>query len=169
MRSGLVKKTVLSFIVFFSLLFMNTIVILVCLVTVLNCMSKFQSSSTRQCQTICEFTRPAFSNLESLCTFRNSLIHISSKYSRKRCSPLFLTGSNFNKLPTITVLLLAGDIETNPGLEVVQNTFPCRLCEVDANWYKSNGGIACESCDVWYHRSCADLNMSSFNRLASSL
>ena len=129
-------------------------------------MSKFQSSSTRQCQTICEFTRPAFSNLESLCTFRNRLIHISSKYSRKRCSPLFLTGSNSNKLLTITVLLLAGDIETNPGPEVVQNTFPCGLCEVDANW--SNGGIACESCDVWYHRSCADLNMSSFNRLASS-
>ena len=129
-------------------------------------MSKFQSSSTRQCQTICEFTRPAFSNLESLCTFRNSLIHIPSKYSRIRCSPLFLTGSNLNKLLTITVLLLAGDIETNPGPEVVQNTFPCGLCEVDANW--SNGGIACESCDVWYHRSCAVLNMSSFNRLASS-
>ena len=49
---------------------------------------------------------------------------------------------------------------------MVQNTFPCGLCEVDANW--SEGGIACESCDVWYHRSCADLNMSSFNRLASS-
>ena len=121
-------------------------------------MSKFQSSSTRQCQTIssiCEFTRPAFSNLESLCMFRSSLIHISSKYSRKRCSPLFLTGSNSNKLLTITVLLLAGDIETNPGPEVVQNTFPCGLCVVDANW--SEGGIACESCDVWYHRSCADL------------
>ena len=49
---------------------------------------------------------------------------------------------------------------------MVQNTFPCGLCEVDANW--SEGGIACESCAVWYHRSCADLNMSSFNRLASS-
>ena len=145
---------------------MNIIVILLCLVTVLNCMTKFQRSSTRQCQTICKFTRPAFSNLESLCKFRNSLIHISSKYSRKRCSLLFLTGSNFNKLLTITVLSLAGDIETNPGQEVVQNTFPCRLCEVDANW--SNGGIACESCDVWYHRSCTNLKISSFNRLASS-
>ena len=71
-----------------------------------------------------------------------------------------------NNTITITVLLLAGDIETNPSPEVVQNTFPCGLCEVDANW--SNGGIACESCDVWYHRSCADLNTSSFNRLASS-
>ena len=131
---------------------MNTILILVCLVTVLNCMSKFQSSSTtRQCQTICESTRPAFSNLESLCAFRNSLIHISSKYSRKRCYPLFLTVSNFNKLLTITVLLLAGDIETNPGPEVMQNTLPGGLCEVNAN--SSNGGIACESCEVCYHRS----------------
>ena len=129
-------------------------------------MSKFQSSSTRQCQTICEFTRPAFTNLVSLCTFRNSLIHISSKYSRKRCSPLFLTGSDSDRLLTITVLLLVGDIGTNTGPEMIQNTFPCGLCEVDANW--SEGGITCESCDMWYHRSCVDLNMSSFNRLASS-
>ena len=136
---------------------MNTIVILVCLVTVLNCMSKFQSSSTRQCQTICEFTRPAFSNLESLCTFRNSLIHISSKYSRKRCSPVS-TISYWFKLQQVTYYystFTCWDIETNPGPKVVQNTFPCGLCEVDANW--SNGGIACESCDVWYHRSALTL------------
>ena len=39
------------------------------------------------------------------------------------------------------------------------------MCEIDANW--SNGGIACEHCDIWYHRDCARLNLSSFNRLAS--
>ena len=33
------------------------------------------------------------------------------------------------------------------------------------NW--SNGGISYEHCDVWYHRDCARLNLSSFNRLAS--
>ena len=41
---------------------------------------------------------------------------------------------------------------------------PCGMWEIDANW--SNGGIACEHCDVWYHRDCASLNLSSFNRLA---
>ena len=65
----------------------------------------------------------------------------------------------------VTLLLLCGDIEPNPGPET-GTTFPCGFCDVDANW--SNGGIACEYCDVWYHRSCADLNLSSFNRLAST-
>ena len=60
-------------------------------------------------------------------------------------------------------LLLAGDVEVNPGPG--GSSFPCGLCEIEANW--SNGGIACEHCDVWYHRNCARLNLSSFNRLAS--
>ena len=61
------------------------------------------------------------------------------------------------------MLLLAGDVEVNPGPG--GSSFPCGLCEIDANW--SNGGIACKHCDVWYHRDCARLNLSSFNRLAS--
>ena len=63
----------------------------------------------------------------------------------------------------MTLLLLAGGVEVNPGPG--GSSFPCGLCEIDANW--SNGGIACEHCDVWYHRDCARLNLSSFNRLAS--
>ena len=57
------------------------------------------------------------------------------------------------------------EVETNPGPDsTLSSSFPCGLCEVDANW--SNGGIACENCDRWYHKSCADLSLSSFNRLA---
>ena len=48
----------------------------------------------------------------------------------------------------MTLLLLAGDVEVNPGPG--GSSFPCGLCEIDANWL--NGGIACEHCDVWYHR-----------------
>ena len=77
--------------------------------------------------------------------------------------PLFLAGNYSNKLLIVTLLLLAGDVEVNPGPG--GSSFPCGLCEIDANW--SNGGIACEHCDVWYHRDCARLNLSSFNRLAS--
>ena len=62
----------------------------------------------------------------------------------------------------MTLLLLAGDVEVNPGPG--GSSFSRGLCEIDANW--SNGGIACEHCDVWYHRDCARLNLSSFNRLA---
>ena len=67
---------------------------------------------------------------------------------------------NSNTLLIVTLLLLAGDVEVNPGPG--GSSLPCGLCEIDANW--SNGGIACEHCDVWYHRDCAHLNLSSFNR-----
>ena len=36
---------------------------------------------------------------------------------------------------------------------------------IDANG--STGGITCKHRDVWYHRDCVRLNLSSFNRLAS--
>ena len=65
----------------------------------------------------------------------------------------------------MTLLLLAGDVEVNPGPG--GSSFPCGLCEIDANW--SNGGIACKHCDVWYNRDCARLNLSSFTSLHSSM
>ena len=77
--------------------------------------------------------------------------------------PLFLAGNYSNMLLIVTLLLLAGDVEVNHGPG--GSSFPCGLCESDAN--RSNGGISCEHCDVWYHRDCARLNLSSFNILAS--
>ena len=93
----------------------------------------------------------------------NRLIYLSRPPKGCKCSPLFLAGNYSNKLLIVTQLLLAGDVEVNPGPG--GSSFPCGLCEIDANW--SNGGIACEHCDVWYHRDCAHLNLTSFNRLAS--
>ena len=51
--------------------------------------------------------------------------------------PLFLAGNYSNKLLIVTLLLLAGDVEVNPGPG--GSSFPCGLCDIDANW--SNGGI----------------------------
>ena len=74
--------------------------------------------------------------------------------------PLFLACNYSNKLLIVTLLLLAGDVEVNPGPG--GSSFPCGLCEIYAIW--SNGGIACEHCDEWYHMDCARLTLSSFNR-----
>ena len=76
---------------------------------------------------------------------------------------LFLAGNYSNKLLIVTLTLIARDVEVNPGPG--GSSFPCGLCEINAIW--SNGGIACEHRDVWYHRDYARLNLSSFNRLAS--
>ena len=61
-----------------------------------------------------------------------------------KCSPLFLAGNYYSKLLIVTLLLLAGDVEVNPGPG--GSFFPCVLCEMYDNW--SNGGIACKHCDV---------------------
>ena len=81
---------------------------------------------------------------------------------------LYPTVSKHSKLLVMTLLLLlAGDVETNLGPDsTLSSSFPCGLCGVDANWL--NGGIACENCDRWYHKSCADLSLSSFNRMANT-
>ena len=70
--------------------------------------------------------------------------HFSQPPNGCKCFPLFLTGNYSNKLLIVTLLLLAGDVEVNPGPG--GSSFPCGLCEIDTNW--SNGGIACEHCDV---------------------
>ena len=101
--------------------------------------------------------------LWNLCVMNNRLIYFSRPPKGCMCSPLFLAGNYFNKLLIVTLLLLAGDVEVNPGPG--GSSFPCGLCEIDANW--SNAGISCEHCDVWYHRDCACLNLSSFNRVVS--
>ena len=81
----------------------------------------------------------------------NRLIYFSRPPKGCKCSPLFLAGNYSNKLLIVTLLLLAGVVEVNPGPG--GTSFPCGLCEIDANW--SNGGIACDHCDVWYHRLCS--------------
>ena len=101
--------------------------------------------------------------LWNLCIMNNRLIYFSRLPKGCKFSPLFLVGNYSKKLLIVTLLLLAGDVEINPGPG--GSSFLCGLCEIDANW--SNGGIACEHCDVWYHRDCAWLNLSTFNRLAS--
>ena len=137
---------------------MNTVCILVCVVTGLNIILTSQKPGSTLGVTSC-CSRCAMSkeyNLWNLCIMNNRLIYFIT-------TTLLLAGNYSNKLLIVTLLVLAGDVEVNPGPG--GSSFPCGLCEIDANW--SNEGIACKHCDVWYHRDCARLNLSSFNRLAS--
>jgi hypothetical protein len=52
----------------------------------------------------------------------------------------------------ICIILLSGDIETNPGPVKNAEIFPCGLCDLPVTWEHVNG-ICCDGCDIWHHRS----------------
>ena len=116
------------------------------MVTGLNIILNFQKPGSIFGVTSCcsRYTMSKEYNLWNLCVLNNRLIYFSRPPKRCKCSLLFLAGDYSNKLLIVTLLLLAGDVEVNPGPGC--SSFPCGLCEIDANW--SNGGIACEHYDV---------------------
>lgn len=64
---------------------------------------------------------------------------------------------------TITLcLLLAGDIETNPG----PNVYPCALCDLEVTW--TCKALCCDGCNVWIHTSCVDINSAEYSLLGKS-
>ena len=145
---------------------MKLVCTLVCLVTGLVIVSKCLNTST---ETVLTVYRPDCST-QIFVLSRHIQSGRSFCFSRrpkgKGGTVLYPNVSCHSKLLIITLLLLSGDVETNPGPDSTSSTFPCGHCEVDANW--TNGGIACDNCDIWYHRDCADMNLSSFNRLANT-
>ena len=60
------------------------------------------------------------------------------------------------------MLLLSGNIELNPGPG--HSIFPCGYCQLDVSWDCS--GVACDNCEVWFHRSCADISKSGYRKLS---
>ena len=81
----------------------------------------------------------------------------------------------------LLILLLAGDIESNPG-PVTRKTrashqspppkldlseiFPCALCDRAVNW--SDQGVCCDQCSMWHHKSCIELCSKDFSLLNRS-
>ena len=54
----------------------------------------------------------------------------------------------------------------NPRSKARANIFPCGYCEKNVSWSKT--AIACDVCDVWFHRSCHSLSVSKFENLAEN-
>jgi len=63
----------------------------------------------------------------------------------------------------LLLILLAGDIQTNPGPRNA-SVFPCGTCDAAVTWTQE--GVCCNNCSIWYHKSCEDIskNMSYLNR-----
>ena len=56
------------------------------------------------------------------------------------------------------VLLNANDCHPNPGPRTPK--FPCQICGKACKWSKVVHSIACNNCELWFHRQC--LNMNTF-------
>ena len=61
------------------------------------------------------------------------------------------------------MLVIAGDVHVNPGPRLC-DIFPCGYCEQHVSW--RDMGIACNDCDMWYHKSCVDMSTSEYIRLS---
>jgi hypothetical protein len=61
------------------------------------------------------------------------------------------------------MVLLAGDISTNPGPQQV--TDMCVLCKKGCR--SNQRAIQCNECDKWFHAKCISMNVKEFNNLAN--
>ena len=66
-----------------------------------------------------------------------------------------------NYLWLCLLILLAGDIEPNPGPRPVK--FPCQICNKAAKW--GQRAVECEHCSGWFHASCLGMNNIMYQTL----
>ena len=71
-----------------------------------------------------------------------------------------------NKAPqpfaALLLLLLSGDIATNPG-PAGESMFPCAVCQYGVNW--SHKAVACDNCSVWIHKTCASMDSVTYDQV----
>lgn len=62
-----------------------------------------------------------------------------------------------------TILLLAGDIHSNPGPATGSASF-CGFCDLEVTW--DCKGICCDSCDSWFHHTCVDVGSAEYDAIS---
>ena len=60
------------------------------------------------------------------------------------------------------LLLLSGNIESNPG-PCRKIKFPCGICNKACTKFQPS--VACDHCNVWFHKKCIQMNTLNFNSL----
>ena len=81
--------------------------------------------------------------------------------------PMSKALENAYRNPSLFVfcILLAGDVQTNPGPSSI---YPCGMCDQEVTWQCK--GICCENekCEVWFHHSCVDVDSAEYVLLGRS-
>ena len=65
---------------------------------------------------------------------------------------------------SLLLICQSSDIECNPG----PPKFPCGDCGKACTWNQRRPVIACDSCDIWFHKDCIGLTSQVFDTLAFS-
>ncbi|XP_053403025.1 uncharacterized protein LOC128558204 [Mercenaria mercenaria] len=65
----------------------------------------------------------------------------------------------------ILLLLLSGDIQTNPGPGNA-SICPCGVCDIPVTW--SQAGVCCDNCGLWFHKTCEEISSRNMSRLNCS-
>lgn len=63
----------------------------------------------------------------------------------------------------LLLLLLAGDVHSNPGPRPPK--YPCGVCHKAVKWDPQAPSVCCDSCDVWYHQHCLAMPDAVFRAL----
>ena len=66
----------------------------------------------------------------------------------------------------IIMLLMCSDVEMNPG-PVNDSIYPCGYCELQVGW--SRGALCCDSCYLWYHKTCLSMASNDYARLEENV
>ena len=72
------------------------------------------------------------------------------------------TNQPYNTLFCLWLLLLAGDIEINPGPSY---RFPCTICKRPV--MSSQRGVLCDCCDNWTHTKCCSISNLEYDELTA--
>ena len=88
--------------------------------------------------------------------------------TQQETSPLPI--GHIGRHPAITtsflLILLNGDIQLNPApTRRHVPKFPCGCCQDDVDFGQK--AICCDSCDVWFHHTCASMSNSQYSDLHS--
>ena len=95
-------------------------------------------------------------------TFGVALCNKTLRHFRHRWD--VATSPQRHKTILTLILLLAGDIELNPGPVTQKATvWPCGICQYPVNWEQE--GVACDGCSLWHHRSCLSMCSNDYRDL----
>ena len=93
----------------------------------------------------------------------NSLNSLKSKLNI--FSPKLSSNFSKNKIRNThwlsLVLILAGDLELNPGPKIIR--YPCGICRKACT--RRQPAVACDGCDIWFHTKCMSMNSKIYDAL----